>query len=223
LFSVVEGRAIPIPSIFSQKVLGREGYWQPDKGLEPQKKLNFTGTERALNPNGYRATIRFRYDENFAKKHASNSLNTIRRIYSNVKNIWTWPSLTSSVIFDPDPNDIKVDAVKGSFVAEFDLDKAAAFSTTDANINVMLAFRNDKHGVLGNAYYGSVCGEAKNRTVLCEYYLSDSITAEVVAQQIGHNFNMKNDYNDQLGNTRLDSKGKSCTCKSFSNLFYQIM
>jgi len=210
MFSVVEGQATPIQSVFSQKFLGREGNWESvqDKVLEFQPKKNYTGVEKALNPRGYTATLKIRYDDNFSARHGVNALNVIRRIFAQAQNIWRWPSLTSSVSFVIDP---RVDAVRGSFVAETDIDEAAVYSTADTNINVMLAYRNDEAGTVGIAYLGSVCAPAQLRIALCEYFIDDMKSAEVVAHEIGHNMNMDHDFADEPGQTRYDSKGRTCS------------
>lgn len=212
MFNVVEGQAVPLESVFSQKFVNRKGELEGvhDKVVRFQPRANFTGSERALNPRGYQATVKVRYDENFSAKHGANAMNVIRRIFAQAQNIWRWPSLTSSVTFVIDP---KVDAVRGRFVAETDIDQAAVYSTTAVNVNVMLAYRNDQPGTVGIAYMGSVCSSAQLRIALCEYFNDDMKSAEVVAHEIGHNMNMDHDFVDEPGQTRYDSRGRTCSGK----------
>lgn len=217
MFRVVEGRVTPIPSVFGQKVLGRDGKWESvhDKALEFQKRDNFKRMERGLNPKGYNATVRFRYDENFAAKHGKDAVNTIRNVFTKVMSIYKWPSLPVPITLTLHPS---IDPVKGKFTAEYDLGNAAAFSTDDVNINVMFAFDNNKPGITGIAVIGSVCAEAMRRTALCEYFNDDSASSIVVAHEIGHTFNMRHDFTDAANNKRYDSNGNACTSKILSYL-----
>jgi len=216
MFMVVDGNVEAVESVFGQKALNKDGEYETvrDVGLAapllPESMVKTT-EERGLNPRGYIATVKIRYDENFKAKFGTESVNTIRRIVAQAQNIWKWPSLTTSVTFQIDPS---VDAVAGRFVAGTDIDKAAVYSTANYNINLVMAFRNSQPGTVGIAYLGTVCyppSYAKLRIALCEYFTNDLKSAEVVAHEIGHNMNMQHDFVDQPGATRRDSKGNSCT------------
>jgi len=215
MFTVVDGNVEGVESVFSQKAMNKDGEMEEVKDAsiyvplqaEPLSKAN----ERALNPRGYVAQVKIRYDENFKDKFGSDAVNVIRRVVAQAQNIWKWPSLTTSVTFQFDPN---VEAVRGRFVADTDIDKAGVYSTVKANVNLVMAFRNNQPGTVGIAYRGTVCypGDyARLRVALCEYFTNDLKSAEVVAHEIGHNMNMKHDFLDKPGVVRRDSKGKSCT------------
>jgi len=214
MFSVVDGQVLPVESIFGKMEMNRDGEMVMirDKAIQvPVAEAQVAHVERVLSPKGYQATLKIRYDQNFADKFGADSVNTIRRIVAQAQNIWKWPSLTTSVTFVIDG---AVDAVKGRFVAEDDIDKAGAFSVGDFNVNLMMAFRNNQPGTVGIAYMGTVCVPpkyAKLKVALCEYYVNEMKSAEVVAHEIGHNMNMDHDFDDEPGKTRYDSKGKTCS------------
>jgi len=214
MFSVVDGNVEALESIFGKKEINRDGEYEmiKDEGIVvPLAEPEVAKIERALNPNGYQAALKIRYDENFSANFGSDAVNTIRRVVAQAQNIWKWPSLTTSVTFVIDPS---VDAVSGQFVAETDIEKAGIYSTANYNVNLMMAFRNNQPGTVGIAYVGTVCyppSYAKYRVALCEYYVNDMKSAEVVAHEIGHNMNMSHDFAGQPGATRYDSNGNTCS------------
>jgi len=211
MFSVVDGHVEAIESVFGKKEVNRDGemVMVRDEGIiVPEAEAQVASVERALNPRGYQATLKIRYDQNFAAKFGADSVNTIRRVVAQAQNIWKWPSLTTSVTFVIDNS---IDAVAGRFVAETDIEKAAKYSTAAYNVNLMMAFRNNQAGTVGIAYVGSVCYPAQYRVALCEYFINDMKAAEVVAHEIGHNMNMSHDFDGQPGKVRKDSKGNTCS------------
>ena len=209
MFSVVDGNVEVVESVYSKT--NRDNQIRDVSIAVPQAEPQTDLTGRALNPNGYQATVKIRYDENFKAKFGADSVNTIRRVVAQAQNMWKWPSLTTSVTFLFDPS---VDAVAGKFVADTDIDKAGVYSTANVNVNLMMAFRNNQAGTVGIAYMGTVCypaSYAKLRIALCEYYQNDLKAGEVVAHEIGHNMNMSHDFDGQPGKVRKDSKGNTCS------------
>jgi len=158
MFAVVDGKVEAVESIFGRKEINRDGEYVTiqtavfgSRQAEPLVAKN----ERALNPNGYKATLKICYDENFAANFGSDAVNTIRRVIAQVQNIWMWPSLTSSVTFVIDPS---VDAVVGKFVVNTEgFLMAGAYSTFSHNINLMMAFRNNQPGVVAGSHIGTIC------------------------------------------------------------------
>lgn len=213
MFSVVDGNVEVVESVFGRMNKDAQSEIVRDAAIavpqaEPQAEP-LTG--RALNPKGYQATVKIRYDENFKAKFGADSVNAIRRVVTQAQNMWKWASLTTSVTFVIDPS---VDAVTGKFVAGTDIAKAGAFSSAKYNVNLMMAFRNNQAGTVGIAYVGTVCAPAnapQYRVALCEYYQTDLKAGEVVAHEIGHNMNMSHDFDGQPGKVRKDSKGNTCS------------
>ncbi len=215
MFKVVDGKVEAVESVFAQKKVNRDGVMESVRDaaipIPASAELPSGTIQRALNPRGYAASVKIRYDENFKAKFGGEAINTIRRIITHAQNIWRWPSLTSLVNFQFDAN---VEAVAGRFVAGTDIDKAGVYSSDKYNVNLMMAFRNSQPGTVGIAYVGTVCtppGNAKLRVALCEYFTDDMKSGEVVAHEIGHNMNMSHDFNETPGVTRRDSRGNSCT------------
>jgi hypothetical protein len=215
MFKVVDGKVEAIESVFAQKKVNRDGVMESVRDaaipIPASAELPVGTVERAINPRGYAASVKIRYDENFKAKFGAEAINTIRRIITHAQNIWRWPSLTTLVNFQFDAN---VEAVAGRFVAGTDIDKAGVYSSDKYNVNLMMAFRNSQPGTVGIAYVGTVCtppGNARLRVALCEYFTDDMKSGEVVAHEIGHNMNMNHDFNETPGVTRRDSRGNSCT------------
>jgi len=214
MFKVVGGEVEEVPSIFGQKVFNRDGSFTviSDASLKIPNRSNsmVVPTGRALNPTGYLLRIKVRYDENFKAKFGADSVNVARRVLAQAQNIWKWKdSLTTTVTFQIDPN---VEAIRGRFVAEDDLEVASTFSKADVDANVVLAFRNNQPGTVGIAWGGSVCDrDPKWRTSLNEYFVDDLRSGQTVAHEIGHNLGMEHDFNDDPRNKRVDSKGRPCS------------
>ncbi len=51
----------------------------------------------------FSSTIKLHYDESWAERFGNDSVNAARRVMAHAQNIWMWPSLTTKVIFDIDP------------------------------------------------------------------------------------------------------------------------
>ena len=47
--------------------------------------------------------IKLHYDEGWAERFGSESINVARRVTAHAQNVWMWSSLTTKVIFDVDP------------------------------------------------------------------------------------------------------------------------
>ena len=214
MFKVVDGTVEAVESIFGKMKMNRDGQMEmfTDEAIDvPQAEPQVVKTERALNPKGYKATIKIRYDENFKAQFGADSVNTIRRIMAQAQNIWRWPSLTTSVTFLIDSN---IEAVADKFYARSDIDKAGNYSTANGNVNVMMAFRNNQPGTVGISFVGTACyppNYEKYRTALCEYTNNDLSAAETVAHEIGHSMNMGHDFIGRVGNVRKDSMGNTCS------------
>jgi len=169
------------------------------------------GISRGLNPRGYTATMKIRYDENFADKHGAEAVNVIRKIYAQIQNVWKLPSLTTSVTLSLDK---KIDAVKGRFVASNidDINAAATYSTEATNINLMFAYRNDSRGAVCSAYPNSICDEAQYRIAISEYLNNVLTTSQNAVWVTAFNLGIMEDY-QELGAERKDSKGQTCSGK----------
>ena len=50
------------------------------------------------------ANIKIFYDDNFKDKFQGESVNVIRRLIAYAQHIWKYPTLTTKVIFNIDPN-----------------------------------------------------------------------------------------------------------------------
>jgi len=211
MYSVMDGHVIPTPTSSSHKCQGR----YDNKECIHSKNLEFQRQSKLprvlpLNPKGYTATVKIRYDENFAARHGELTKAVIWKIMLKVMDTFLLDSLTTPVILKIDPI---IDGVKGKFKPEPDstVRPYADFSTEDYNINLMFAYNNvEESGPLLSSYPGSACYPAKYRFALCEFFQNETKTAEIVVRAIGRNLGILFDYNYIPGKTRYDNSGKKC-------------
>lgn len=105
-------------------------------------------------------------------------------------------------------------------------DNHMASETVDANLWAWFSYQNNAGGTVGIAWVGTVCLSNNNkgyRVSINEYIGGDLNSAEVFAHEIGHNLNMRHDFDPNPGNTRTcATTGETCTGIGSVMDYYQV-
>lgn len=88
-------------------------------------------------------------------------------------------------------------------------------------------YKNNESGTVGIAWRGVVCypdNWKKYRNSINEYFIDVTTTAEIFAHEVGHNLNMKHDFeNSTPGDERIcTATGESCTNDNAVMDYFQV-
>jgi len=172
-------------------------------------------SRRFVPSKGYNLRVAFFYDNYFLAMNGNShsaAQTMVTSIFNHVKTIFSQLTV-SGVAGAIVPTLASTNHRSGYWNADQYLSTVSMISNGlqwDVDDHVYLTYQGNARGVVGMAYIGSVCSVYQYyRSNINEYYHTDTITAQIVAHEIGHNLGMSHDFTGNRWN-RYEG-GQACT------------
>jgi len=172
-------------------------------------------TTRFVPSTGYNLRVAVFYDDsfkNFNGGSSSASETRINSIFTHVKTLFTQLTV-SGVSGAIVPSLHSINYRSGAWSADSSLGTCSWISNGlqwDVDEHVYITYQNNARGVVGIAWVRSTCSIYQYyRSNVNEWYTSDTVTAQIVAHEIGHNLGMFHDFNSDRSARYYG--GQACT------------
>lgn len=169
---------------------------------------------RSIPANGYNLRVAIFYDtsfQNFAGG-ASAASTKLTSIFNHVKTLYT-QFTASGVAGAIKPSLHSINYRAGAWTADSSLRTCSYISNSlqwDVDEHVYVTYQNSASGIVGMAWVGSTCSIYQfYRSNINEWFRTDTISAQIIAHEIGHNLGMYHDFTNSRGNKY--ENGELCT------------
>jgi len=171
--------------------------------------------ERRFVPsNGYNLRVAVFYDTNFQTFAGgqAGAETKLTSIFNHVKTLYTQFTV-SGVSGAIKPSLHSLNYRSGSWSADSSLRTCSYISNNlqwDVDEHVYVTYQGSASGIVGMAWVGTTCSIYQfYRSNINEWFRTDTITAQIIAHEIGHNLGMFHDFTNSRGN-RYEN-GQLCT------------
>lgn len=172
-------------------------------------------TSRFVPATGYNLRVAVFYDDNFKNFNGgstSASETRINSIFNHVKTLYTQLTV-SGVSGAIKPSLQSINYRSGAWSADSSLGTCSWISNGlqwDVDEHVYLTYNGGASGIVGIAWLRSTCSIYQYyRSNVNEWFSSDTVTAQIVAHEIGHNLGMFHDFNNDRSARYYN--GQACT------------
>merc|ERR1711863_45800 len=168
---------------------------------------------RSIPTNGYNLRTAIFYDDNFSSFAGgqAGAQTKLTSIFNHVKTLYTQFSAQGREAIKPSLHSINYRS--GRWSAGGSLRTVSWISNGlqwDVDMHVYVTYRGSQSGIVGMAWVGSTCSIYQYyRSNINEWFQTDTITAQIVAHEIGHNLGMYHDFTSSRGNRYYN--GQACT------------
>jgi len=169
---------------------------------------------RSIPTNGYNLRTAIFYDDNFSSFAGgqAGAQTKLTSIFNHVKTLYTQFSAQGREAIKPSLHSINYRS--GRWTAGGSLRTVSWISNGlqwDVDMHVYVTYRGSQSGIVGMAWVGSTCSIYQfYRSNINEWFHTDTIAAQIIAHEMGHNLGMYHDFNGRPGSNRYYN-GQLCT------------